>query len=443
MALDVLVIGAGTAGAASAYFLASRGLRVRLIDARPRDKVGARWVNGVERTLYRQVDLPDPPQDVVFHRGGRFIVADSLGGNRQVVDEPPTDETDMRALNRWLIELAEQAGVEFRFEERARIGAAAGGRREVVTEEETLYPMVALDSAGLSGRPSTANLDPVDVCSAYQGVYEVGDCGAAEDWIGQRTLESGDIFSRAGVEGGYSILNVSVNLESGRVAVLTGALHQAGRRSGARIARDFVEETSWIGERVFGGGGLIPLRPGDPVLVDDQLVRVGDAAGQVFPQHGSGVAQGIIAASLAANAISAGLQRGDTSVRGLWQYQTEWYRTRGAVNAQYHPLRYFSSGLSRAEMSRLFAVGGIHASAVHRALAQAPMRVEPAMAVELARNFPQLIPIAPRLARALALGWRLERHSRSVPRRAHRAEAEVWTHRFSELMRRARRLSRA
>lgn len=441
--MDVVVIGAGTAGAASALFLASRGLRVRMIDARPREKVGARWVNGVERTLYERVDLPSPPDNVVFHKGGRFIVSDPDGNHRQVVDSPATDETDMRVLNRWLIELAEDAGVELRFEERARIGPSVRGRREVVTNKGTLLPQLALDSAGLSGRPSSANLDPIDVCSAYQSVYHLADISAAQDWIGARALKSGDIFSRAGVEGGYSILNVSVNLDTRRVAVLTGALHQQGRRSGARIARDFVEGTPWVGNRVFGGGGLIPLRPGDPVLVDDQLVRVGDAAGQVFPQHGSGVAQGILAASMAANAISAAIQRGDTSARGLWQYQVEWYRTRGAVNAQYHPLRYFSSGLSRADMARLFAAGGIHSSAVARALAQAPMRVEPDMAMELARHIPQLLPIAPFLGRALALGWRLERHSTKVPLQCQPSQTDAWTHRFSDLMRRARRLARS
>ena len=62
---DVLIVGAGTAGAAAALFCARRGLSVVCLDRRPLDEAGARWVNGVPRWVFGAVGLapPLPPEE--------------------------------------------------------------------------------------------------------------------------------------------------------------------------------------------------------------------------------------------------------------------------------------------------------------------------------------------------------------------------------------------
>ncbi len=60
---DVAVLGAGTAGAATALQCAKRGLRVLLIDKRDRDACGARWVNGVNVQQFADADVALPRGD--------------------------------------------------------------------------------------------------------------------------------------------------------------------------------------------------------------------------------------------------------------------------------------------------------------------------------------------------------------------------------------------
>lgn len=57
---DAIVVGAGTAGAGAAYHLASGGLRVALVDVRPFDAAGARWVNGVPAWQFERARIPLP-----------------------------------------------------------------------------------------------------------------------------------------------------------------------------------------------------------------------------------------------------------------------------------------------------------------------------------------------------------------------------------------------
>jgi len=49
---DVVIVGAGTAGASAAYQFARRGRRVALVDAKAFDASGARWVNGVAPWMF-------------------------------------------------------------------------------------------------------------------------------------------------------------------------------------------------------------------------------------------------------------------------------------------------------------------------------------------------------------------------------------------------------
>ncbi len=69
---DVVVVGAGTAGAAAAYNLAAVGQRVALVDARPLASAGACWVNAVPDWQFDRANVPRPVAPE--HRGGAVPV---------------------------------------------------------------------------------------------------------------------------------------------------------------------------------------------------------------------------------------------------------------------------------------------------------------------------------------------------------------------------------
>lgn len=436
---DAWVIGAGSAGAATALWLARKGVRVQLIDARPRHAVGASWINGVLPELLRELEVADAP-GVVAHTPHAFVMQVGTAGPRATVPTPPVVEVDMAAMTAALLTRCEQAGVTLRFGARVRIGDATPQGREVTCDGETIRIPLVVDAAGLpvgshakslGGRASEAALR--DLCSAWQGVFHVNDLAAARGFFEARGLPDDVTLSMAGIEGGYSILNVSLNAEASQVAILTGAMHRDGLRSGAQIARDFVATMPWIAQRLRGAGGLIPLSPLDHTLVEDSLLRVGNAAGQVFPLHGSGVMPGLIAAGLAANAASAALQIGDLSAGQLWPYAWEYQTGHGAICARYQPLRSLSDGLTADEAALLVAAGVVGPDSLRVGLAQEPPVRDPRVVAGVASYAGRFAPLLPRLLRALYLEDRMARHWAAFPRQRPRGPL-VWAERADRLL---------
>lgn len=437
----VLVVGAGTAGAATALFLAAKGVPTLLVDARQRANVGASWVNGIELSLFDELDLPRPPEGVLFAHARRFVMQPPGDAPRVVVEQPATAEFDMRALNAWLIDLAIERGVQTRFNCPARIDHIDETGAFVTLHQHRARFELVVDAAGITAHNREHWNPGLDICSAFQGVYRVTSTGQARDFMGRHRVAELENWSQPAVEGGYSVLNAMLDRDAEHVAILAGAMKRPGLRSGARIASDFVRGQPWIGARVFGGGGLIPLRPPRRPLVEDRVVRVGNAAGQVFPQHGSGVAPGLRAAWHAAQAIAGASQLADYSTRGLWAYAANYERTAGAICAHYQPLRYVSSSLLPEQAALLARAGIIGPTSVATALAQLPMRGDPTAAIGVIRHARELAPLLPRLSMATALAFEMLRHWRSFPTRGPGPELDRWQRHADRLMQRAALLS--
>lgn len=444
-----LVIGAGTAGATVARGLALRGVDVLLVERRTRENAGACWVNGVQSELWEELELGPPPADLLHHRGGRFLLADRNGELRQTVEEPPQEEVDMRALNRWLLGLAEEAGVRTRFRTRAEVLEARRGSRMVRLNGGAPEAFdVVVDARGYQDAPLPGDLygqqaltPALDVCNAWQAVYAVRDPGAARDWLREMALEPGDTLARTGVEGGFSTCNVMVDEALQTCAILCGTMHREGYRSGGGIAADARKELGFLGKRIYGGGGLIPLAPLASQFVADSYVAIGGRAGQIFPQHGSGVALGMRSAACAANAVAAALQLGDPSRYGLWGYNVAWQRRWGAHAAFYQPLLWLSSSLSAAESALLLRAGVLNAHTTRAALALRPPTLRLPDPLRLARQLPELVPILPRLALAFHLARRLQAHHQAFPSRGPRGAWEGWHTTWRRLMQRAQALA--
>jgi flavin-dependent dehydrogenase len=442
--MDCIVVGAGSAGALAAWLLARRGLSVTLVDRRPRDRAGASWFNDVERGLFDEVGLGPPPAGVVVHEPPRFVMTTPCGSVRQVVDRPPAMGVDMKALCAWLWSEAESAGVTLRFGAAARIGAWRDGRREVVVDDARHTVPVVVDASGLApkaGRNVHGGLDPtLDLCSAYQAEHVVSDPDAARRWREARDLGPDEILSTAGVEGGYSILHVALSDDDRRASILTGALQQPGRRSGPRILDEFVASEPWVGKRIRGGGGLIPLRQTAASFVDDGLVRLGNAAGQVFPPTGSGVALGLRAAVMASDAVAEVLGHGGPArASRLWAYNVAYQREVGAVCAAYQPMRYLVSSLPPESLRTLLAAGVVSAESIRAAYENAPFPLSAATIARAARHLPTLAPLLPAVTRALSASAGLDAHYRRFPRDP--AQLGGWAVREAALMRKSRALA--
>ena len=381
---DVVVVGAGVAGSACARFLAEGGLRVSLVDRRPMAKAGARWVNGVPARAFDQARIARPVHPELRGEGHRFIVASPSGRTRLALEgDNPVMEVDMRHLGQRMRDGAKSAGATLIDEAPVDDVVMEHGRPiAVVSGERRLAARLFVDASGLPAVvrravfPRWPDVPRAHLCLAGQEVCTLKDVAGARAFLAEHQLRSGDVFALTGTHGGYSVVNFRIDLpesgageHGGEVSLLTGAVPDSGT-NGAAMIDELKRAHPWIGDRVFGGAGALPLRRPYARLTAPGLALLGDAGTQMFPAHGSGIAIGLRAARLLADVVlEAGPSRlGDEDAS--WDYAMRFHRTHAGALAGYDLVRRMAQAFTRDEGEALYETGLISHASVRAALSQ-------------------------------------------------------------------------
>jgi geranylgeranyl reductase family protein len=292
---DVLVVGAGPAGSATALRLARGGARVLLADrARfPRDKPCGGGLTG--RALKH---APCDVSAVVEHVVDRFVLrAGYRRGLERRSQSPVIFMTQRRRLDAFLAEQAIAAGVEFRdgtpvsklvstsdaitaqvggSPVEARYLVGADGANGVVARTFGLGADIRLGVA-LEGNVSWGTLEP----EPYRGTawVELGVVPGGYGWV----FPKGD----------HANLGVGGWLDEG--PKLRSHLARLARAHG--VDADALTEIR---------GHRLPMRPLGSIPSSRRVLVVGDAAGLVDPLSGDGIYEAFVSARLASEAILAG-----------------------------------------------------------------------------------------------------------------------------------------
>ncbi len=351
MTPDVLVIGAGTAGAAAAYHCARLGLKTLCVDRRALDGAGARWVNAVPATSFDEAGLARPQGDERCAEGHAFHLVAGWGPERVTVKGHGAVETDMRLLIDRLQRLALAAGAQLQGDTRVTLGPTGavqldgGAQPAEHAVTGALNPRWIVDASGYSAHCANPR-PPEHLCAAAQEVRDVHDWTRARGYFEGQGVAPGDTLCFTGVAGGFSIVNV--RLEHDGISLLTGSIPGRGYPSGTELLARFVGEQPWIGPRRFGGARVLPLGRPASRLVHGNVLRLGDAAGQVFSAHGSGIGAGMVAARMLAEALSREAPR---------EYAVGWQRRFGGTLAAYDAFRRFSETLQPDDLRALMRAG--------------------------------------------------------------------------------------
>jgi geranylgeranyl reductase family protein len=292
---DVLVIGAGPAGSATALRLAREGAHVLLVDRQrfPRDKPCGGGLTG--RALRH---APCDVSPVVEHDVDRFELR--LRYRRRFVrrsDVPLIRMTQRRRLDAFLAEQAARAGADFR--DGVTVGGLAVGADGVqATVDDRLVHaevLVGADGAnGVTGKAAGITVDAVRGV-ALEGNAPYGDVDP-ERYRGRAVVELGT------VPGGYGWVfpkgdhaNVGVGgwpAEGPRIREHLRRLCEAHGLDASRL------------EQVRGH--RLPMRrSGSPVAAERTLL-VGDAAALGDPLSGDGIYEAFVSAEFACAAIASG-----------------------------------------------------------------------------------------------------------------------------------------
>jgi geranylgeranyl reductase family protein len=312
---EVIIVGAGPAGAALACLLHARGHDVLLLDAArfPRDKVCGEGVSPRAWSVLEAFGAAERVRALGPHplRGMALTASDGTRfEGRYPMSQPPGFALRRLVLDATLVEHARALGVEVR----------EGTRVTALSREEERVEGVVVDAPGgpisLSARVVVGADGRNSRVAASLGLRRphrwLRRFAVRGYWEGMQGL--GDHGEMHVGGGGYcgvaplspTLANVAFVLDPEALAGARGDLEGFYRRSiRARWPR--------LGERLAHGRLLEPPRAVGPLAVDARAltrggaVLVGDAAGFFDPFTGEGVTLALRSAELASEAISAAL----------------------------------------------------------------------------------------------------------------------------------------
>ncbi|MCD6483592.1 MAG: geranylgeranyl reductase family protein [Candidatus Odinarchaeota archaeon] len=364
MEYDLIVVGAGTAGAIATRFGAEKGLKVLLIDAKPREKIGEKICGdaiGRHHFDYLKIDLPkgkeltrhidgidvySPDRETVFRVGGHGLdgyIIDRLEFGQRLVNEAIAAGAELRDSTRVLEPIIEN-------------NMMVGVVIHTPTGKEEIRGKVTIDASGMGAIlrrkvPDSwnmeKNVDWEDVAINYREIREINT-----------KLESPEYariyLSQEAAPGGYIWVFPKNETENGMI-VNTGL--GVGMFKGHPDPRKQYEKyvlsmNMFKGSKlIHSGGAPVTVRRPLDTLVGNGFMLAGDSGSCANPVHGGGIGSSMIAGKLAAETAAEAIENGDVSQRGLWIYNKRYNVAYGAKQAALDVFRIFLQSLKDSDLS--------------------------------------------------------------------------------------------
>ena len=354
---DIVVVGAGPAGATAARYAAERGLEVLLLEKRQEIGSPVRCAEGINQEMLLPFLEPDERWISARVSRSRIVSADT-GKERSLAGEETGYVLERRVFDRVLVEKAVLAGARVMVKTAVKgliteSGVVKGVR---ATDGRSLVEIEARIVVGADGVESRVGqwkgldcvLRPCDclVCAQYLLTGVDVDPSCCDYYLGEELAPGGYawVFPKGDHRANVG-LGVQADLAHGPAL---DYLHR------------FIERYRELeqGSPVTLIAGNVPVGVAMGALVSDGLILAGDAARQADPLTGGGIANAMIAGRLAAEICAQAVEQGDTSATALQEYERRWAESRGGKMQRSHRLKTRFSAADRSShgFQRAFAV---------------------------------------------------------------------------------------
>ncbi|MFX1539445.1 MAG: geranylgeranyl reductase family protein [Promethearchaeota archaeon] len=336
---DLIVVGAGPAGAHLAKEAAQRGLDVFLLERLARDRVGDKVCGeGIALHHLKNAGIPYPKGkelgntinsiDIYPPSMERYVTV-----SQRVEGEPCDGWTiDRIYFGQRLLGYAEKAGAII--QDHAHVlepifdNDTVTGVKYKDTTTKTMkkaHAKVTVDASGMSATLRRKMKNPLieqtialrDQAVCYREILELQEPFEPADrcWIimDDRYSPGGYvwIFPRGG-----NIANVGLGTQGGH-----------GYQP-KELYKQFLTSNPIFKDAkvIHGGGGAAPIRRPLWSYVADGIVFIGDSGCHVNPIHGGGIGSSIEAGHVLAPIIKSAIETNDVSLASLWQFNVEYNR---------------------------------------------------------------------------------------------------------------------
>ncbi|HEV3440556.1 MAG TPA: NAD(P)/FAD-dependent oxidoreductase [Gemmata sp.] len=307
MNADVIVIGAGPAGAVTARELSRSGCRVLLVDKAsfPRSKVCGCCLNGAAVGILNKVGLGSVLTDAVpLHR-----VSIAAGQRTADVTLPRGVALSREIFDARLVEEAVNNGVEFRSGTVAKLGEERPDGREVFLNSVPAFARVVVQASGLAGGEATP--EPRSRIGAGTMIPAEFSCAF---------FVPGTIYMATGRHGYVGLVRVEDNRLDIAAAFDPGFIKACGGLGPA--AEAILREVGWpvspgLAELPWKGTPGLTRRPVH--VAAHRLFAVGDAAGYIEPFTGEGMAWAVMSATVLAPIAARAASRWNVGLVREWE----------------------------------------------------------------------------------------------------------------------------
>ena len=339
---DIVIVGAGVAGASASYLLAKKGFEVLLVDHLTREQLGTKACGELVNPV-----LLDELRDLSIDK--RFILQSFhdteiyIKGEKIFTIKHEGFVIDKSEFIKNLVKKAEKHDAIFQQASFKKAKLHENGL-EIVIGNKTISAKMIIDCSG-SSRVVARQFKLIEqileheTAIAYRGLCQI------EPEVKNRTLIN---FDTTIYPFGYAWIiphPKHTNVGAGGVGIdatfLIKRLREITKIFGVKL-----KECTDI------RGALLPIRRPLTQIVADGLALIGDSACQVNPMSGAGIVQAMIASQILANSIEHLV---DTSkllftVNDLWNYAYSYMTSWGTLHAMYDVTKYFFAELSIEEL---------------------------------------------------------------------------------------------
>lgn len=349
---DVVVVGAGPAGSSAARFCAEKGLSVLVVEKRQEIGSPKRCGEGLSKSGTERMGIEPDESWVSRTIKGASVYAPN--GKRITVDlEGPEGWVIERKLfDKYLAKLASQAGAKIITKtevfgvEREGNGIVARMRSRGETFEIPCKILVVCDGvesrvARMLGIDTTLSLADIASCAQFEMAGVKIDPDRIELYFGNEIAPGGYVWI---FPKGENTANVGI-----------GVRKPYSKKSALVCLKDFIKERDSLrkGSVIEVNSGGAPVGGFLERMVGDNFMIVGDAAHQVSPIHGGGIAESYVAGRIASEVIARAFEKGDFSKKFLSEYEREWEKQRGKKLKKILKLRKVVEKLSDEELNWL------------------------------------------------------------------------------------------
>jgi digeranylgeranylglycerophospholipid reductase len=349
---DVIIVGVGPAGSSVARYCAERGLSVLAVEKRQEIGSPKRCGEGLSKGAIDRMEIKLDNAWVSKTIKGASAYAPN--GSKIVVDfdGPEGWVIERKLFDKHLARLAAQSGARILTKTEV-VNVCRKGKGMAVTLwssgemlEAECSVLVACDGvesriARMLGIDTTLPLSDVASCAQFEMSGVSIDHDRIELYFGNGVAPGGYVWI---FPKGKDTANVGI-----------GVRKPFSKKSAVRYLRDFVNSRESLkkGSVIEVNSGGVPVGKFLDKMVDDNFMVVGDAAHQVNPIHGGGIAESYVAGKIASDVIVKASKAGDFSKASLSEYERRWWKERGDKLKKVLKLRHVVESLNDEELNWL------------------------------------------------------------------------------------------